>query len=582
MSRHDEIILKGKSVSFGIGIGYAQIIKKWSLEDIRNYLKTKRVTEEELSVAINKTLNELRKIYETIKENKNLAPLVFSHINLLTSKKFQEELKNAIDQIKDAGLALVSVIERRIRIFLKSDDPAIKARADDYIDLLNMIFKHLIGAGEKHILRDVVLVSDVIFPIDILRQIDVIRGIVTIGGSAMAHSSIVAKSEKIPMIIGVKKALDVIKDDDYVIVDAISGRVIINPSSQVLNDYLKARENWEREIKAFLERAKEPAITYDGEYRVRFLANVGREEDIYSAQEHGAEGIGLFRTEFLYMKTTHPPTEEELYRIFRKTVNLFGENPVIIRTLDIGSDKVPSYIKLPKENNPALGLRGVRLYSDILRELIESQIRALLKASIGSNVGIMAPMVADISEAREFKKLVLNLKREVEDEIGEELNVSIGIMLETPAVVFLADKFAREVDFMSIGTNDLTQYILAFDRDCETPLHFVDHAHPAVLRALKEIKDRVKDTPVRISICGEIASDIQVLPLLVGLGYDNLSVNAPSIPLLKYIVRNITLKEAKELVDKALEATAASEVREIAMNYYESTGRLSLPSIKLS
>ncbi len=383
-------------------------------------------------------------------------------------------------------------------------------------------------------------------------------GFCTAVGGPTAHSAIIARALSLPAIVSAGEKTLEIKDGTIVIVNGSNGLLTIEPNETAVSHAQKFQQQWQAQRDDANKSAAKPAITQDG-HRVEIAANIGGLSDAQDAVSSGAEGVGLLRTEFLFLERINAPTEEEQFTVYRNVAQAMQGQPVIIRTLDIGGDKPLPYIKVPPEENPFLGERGIRLCLN-RPELLREQLRAILRAAKFGKLRIMFPMVSDISEWRAARAMV--------EEIRAELNVppvELGIMIEVPSAALMADAFAQEVDFFSVGTNDLTQYTLAMDRMHPSLAGKSDGLHPAVLRLISRTVEAAHAAGKWAGVCGELGADPQAVPILIGLGVDELSVSVPAIPTVKAQVRSLQLKEAKSLAQRALNCATAQEVRAISL-----------------
>jgi phosphocarrier protein FPr len=439
-----------------------------------------------------------------------------------------------------------------------------RARAGDVRDVGNRVLRHLLGV-EAPLLDmaqpSVVLAGD-LTPSDTAQfSPNTVLAVCTEGGGATSHSAILSRALGIPAVVGLGPALAGIEEGTIIAVDGSAGRVWPDPAPERLEALLAAREAWlsgQAEAKA---RGQEEAVTADG-HRVEVAANIGGPHDVDIALEYGAEGIGLFRTEFLFLERESAPTEEEQYEAYRHVARKMGQKPVIIRTLDIGGDKPIPYLDMAEEANPFLGWRGIRFCLDH-PELFVPQLRAILRAAHGHNVSVMFPMVSTVEEVRAARRLLDQVKEELREEgIAHEEHLALGIMIEVPAAVAIADQLAAEVDFFSIGTNDLTQYTMAADRGNRRVAGLARALQPAVLRLIAQTVAAAHKAGIWVGLCGELGGNASATSLLLGLGLDELSMNAPSIPAVKEAVRHTTVAEAKEKATVVLGHDTAEEVEE--------------------
>ncbi len=569
--------LKGSGIYPALTIGVAKIYKKLTLRELAGKISGKKLDIKSFEQAIEVTKKELEALYESLtkKGNKQLAEIMDFQLLLLEDDEFIGKMKEAISKGVDVGKAVLEVVENTKAMFESMDNPYMRERASDIIDLGYRILKNIIGMKELQFTKDTIIIAEELTPSEVVSVAGKIRGIVTSRGNALSHFAIIARELGIPTIVGVKDLIQNVKDGDIIALNGLSGQLIINPSKEEREKFEEIKKRWDVTIKEILEKAKEEARLKSGE-KISVVANLGRIEEAETAKYYGAEGVGLFRTEFFFLGRDTPPSEDEQFNGFKFVVNQLSPGSISIRTLDIGSDKQIPYIPLPQEPNPALGKRAIRLYGDELKEIIMHQIKAILRAAKYGNVGIMLPMVADASEIIKSKELIEKAKKELSREGKEFGKPRIGIMIEIPSAALMADLLAPLVDFMSIGSNDLTQYTLAADRAGIFTLDFFDHLHPAVLRLIKHTVDALKGTNVELSVCGESASDIYAVPILIGLGIRKLSSAPLIIPVIKYIIRQFDIKDLENLAKKALNKTSPKEVRELVREFYISSN-ISLP-----
>lgn len=441
-------------------------------------------------------------------------------------------------------------------------DETLRARSADIRDVGRRVIEILMGIQVTKTLVQpaVILARDLLPSQTALLDGSKVLAFCTAEGGQTSHTAILAKALGIPAVVGLGEAILDVPDEIILLVDGNSGRVVSDPTPELAADF-------DLRIQAYAETrlsdqrlTVEPAVTRDG-HRVEVVANVGSVEDARLALEHGAEGIGLLRTEFLFLNRSQPPDEQTQYSAYRTILDLMGARPVVVRTLDIGGDKEVPYFDFGQEANPFLGYRAIRISLDRPDEF-KMQLRALLRAGAGHDLRIMFPMIASLNEVLEAKKLVAEARKELQTE-GKEMagKYQIGIMVEIPSVALLADRFAREVDFFSIGTNDLTQYTLAAERGNKRVSHLGDPCHPAVLREIQQVVRAAHQAGIWVGVCGEMAGDSQAIPILLGLGMDELSIAPRQIPAAKQVVRHWSLADARKLANRALELDDADAVR---------------------
>lgn len=486
------------------------------------------------------------------------------HRELLTDDDLLEAVQQKIQAQQNAAQAWQATIEVQASQLAALADPLLAARAADIRDVGNRILKLLAGNGAASDvpwpLHPVVLIAHDLTPSDTATlDPQKVLGFATVAGGPTAHSAIIARALGLPAVVSVGEGLLEIEDGTAVILNGSSGIIQVNPDEVAQKEAQSRQAAAKQKQQDARAQAAESAITLDN-HQIEIAANIGGLADAQKANQSGAEGVGLLRTEFLFLDRETPPSEEEQFNVYRQIAEAMAGKPVIIRTLDIGGDKPLPYVKVPPEANPFLGERGLRLC--LARpELLREQLRAILRAAQYGSLRIMFPMVADMSEWHQAKAMV--------DEIRAELSapvVPVGIMIEIPAAALLADLFAREVDFFSIGTNDLTQYTLAMDRMHPTLASKSDGLHPAVLRLIDATVRGAHAAGKWVGVCGELGADPQAAPILLGLGVDELSVSVPSIALVKAQIRTLTLKNAKQLAAKALACATAGEVRNLVGN----------------
>lgn len=486
------------------------------------------------------------------------AAIFDAHRELLQDPDLLEAVQTRIDAGESAAAAWQAATTAQAEIMAGLDNPLLAARAADLRDVGGRVFGLLLGettAAPTLPNHPVVLVAEDLSPSD-TAALDKSRvlGFGTAAGGPTAHSAIIARALGIPAVVSAGEALLRLADGTPVILDGSAGRVHIDPDAEALAKAKVAQGAARAAAEAAAAMSADPAITRDG-HRVEVVANVGGAAEAQQAFEAGAEGVGLLRTEFLFLKREEPPGDEEQYEVYRDIVMALGGQPVIARTLDIGGDKPLPYIKVEPEANPFLGERGIRLC--LARpELLEQQVRALLRAAAHGPIRIMFPMVSDVSEFRAARALV----QRIAAEMGAP-QVELGIMVEVPSAALMADAFARDADFFSIGTNDLTQYTLAIDRMHPSLARMADGLHPAVLRLIAETVRGAKRAGKWVGVCGELGSDVQAVPILVGLGVAELSVTVPAVARVKAQIRELNLAEAEQLAARALACATAAEVR---------------------
>ncbi len=567
----NENILKGIAAAPGISVAPAFIYKK-EIEKVDSEF-TDNVDEavEIFEKSLEKSKNELHKIFTLAvdKMGENRAGIFEAQFMVLDDPVLIGNIKDRIKKEKRSPIFIVDdEFSKYQQILAQSEESYMKERSHDIEDIKNRVIRNI--KRKKWISRiekDVIVVTNNITPADtVLFSRENVKGYVTNVGGLTSHAAIVARSLNIPAVLGIHDATEKINNGEMIIIDGVHGEVILNPTLEQLEFY----EEKSKRLAAFdsnLEKLSDkPAITQDGK-KIILRANLDIIEELEYIYRHGAEGIGLVRTEQIFNLSDEFPDEEKQYDVYRDLAEKIYPNIVIIRVFDIGGDKVfPVDVKEP---NPFLGWRGIRFLLDN-PSLIKTQIRALLRASAHKNIKFMLPMISSIQEIKRTKKIIELCKKELTNE-GKSFdkNINIGIMIEVPSAAVMAEEFAAEVDFISIGTNDLIQYLLAVDRGNEIISSLYQEFHPAVIRTLNKIINSSKKGQARVSMCGEMAADILATPLLVGLGLDSMSVSAAAIPHIKKIIRTIKYSEAKKLAKDCMKFTTEEEVSFRLQEYFK-------------
>jgi len=569
-------VLKGIGVSPGIVIGKAYLYDRFNAQVSFYKLRDKSLVSEEIrrfKTALKESEKQLLEVKNKLWELAGREPLyiIDVHIMILKDKMF---INHTIQYIKDvlinAEWAIKMTIDRYREIFEKVEDEYLKGRISDIRYVGQMILRNLAGE-KKEAITDVsgkgIVIAIDLSPADTAQMmINKVQGFATDMGGKTSHTAIVARAVEIPAVVGLESITKMVRTNDDIIVDGSAGLVVVNPDPEMIKVYEDKQKHFETAQENFLKYAHLPAITKDN-YKVEIGGNIEFIEEIPSAISHGAEGIGLYRTEFIYINKEQLPTEEEHFSHYRSVVGSKGLKWATIRTLDLGGDKFYSDPKLAKEMNPQMGLRAIRF---CLKEvgLFKVQLRAIARASAFGKTRIMFPMISGVEEIREAKKIFFEVK---DDLIAQGIpvgnDIEIGVMIEVPSAVIIADELAKEVDFFSIGTNDLIQYALAIDRINERVTYLYEPLHPAVLRLIKQVIDVGHRAGIRVAMCGEMAGEPAYIMILLGLEIDELSMNPLAIPRVKKVIRGSTLKESKALLEKVMTFSSASEIREFVNNY---------------
>lgn len=560
--------MKGLGVSPGIGIGKAFIIDKRLVNITRNYVNDVEKELDRLKAAFETAREQLNELYnKSIDElGEKEAQIFKSHEMMLEDETFITEVENRIkDEKNNAEYALNETSNKYIKMFENIEDEYLRERAEDIRDVMNRVIRILMGVISydfSKLEKNSIIVAKDLTPSD-TAQIDrtKVAAMITEVGGKTSHAAIIARIMGIPTVVGLNNITDKIKDGDTVICDGKTGKVLINPNAKQLF-YYNNKKNIEDEINNELRnQIGLPSVTKDG-FKVSLAANIGTPNDVDMALQNDAEGIGLFRSEFIFMNRDHQPTEDEQFEQYKEVLVKMGDKPVIIRTLDIGGDKNVPYIDIPKEMNPFLGYRAIRLCLGNV-EVFRTQLRAILRASVYGNVKIMIPMISTMKELKDSKKILQQAKDELANEgIKFKNDIEIGIMIEIPSAAIISDLLAKEVDFFSIGTNDLIQYTMAVDRMNSKLSHLYSQYHPALLRLIKGIIDNAHNAGIWVGMCGEAAGDPKLIPVFVGMGLDEFSMNPPSILRSRYIVRSLNKEDMEIIAKSTLDMENALEVEE--------------------
>ncbi|MBP3194613.1 MAG: phosphoenolpyruvate--protein phosphotransferase [Cardiobacteriaceae bacterium] len=564
-------ILKGLPVSQGISIATAWLYipktpavesRTVSSSQVKYEIAAFRAAQEEVEA-------HQRRIYEkTLKRlgEKN-AEIFAAHIEMLRDEEFEKDVLNLIEKRRYTAMrAVKEYLDEAAAIMRNLPDPFLRERAGEFQDLqtnLLLAISHLPFTSLAKAPKDSLVIAHDLTPSETaLIETRHIKGIVLSAGGLTGHVAILARNSGIPSVMGVPDVLAKVKNGDTVIIDGGQGEVIIDPDEETLNTYRAKKAEEEKLQQEYRELHGTPAETVDGQ-RVNLYSNIASPSDLYLVEENGSEGIGLFRSEFLFMKSSVEPGEEEQFDAYRKVLINMGERPVILRLADIGGDKNLPYIDIEKEANPFLGCRGVRLYKKY-RDIFETQICAALRAAVSGNLRLMIPMVTSVEEVlfvrEEVMRQAARLKR-----LGKNhnANIPIGVMIETPAAALIAPQLAKVSSFFSIGSNDLTQYVLAVDRSNIALSDMYDNLHPAVLRCIKLAVDAAKKEKIEVGVCGEIAGQMTAVPLLVGMGIDELSISGKRVGAVKRLIRGLDAAKCRGVLGQVLELDNGKLVREL-------------------
>ncbi|WP_159722714.1 phosphoenolpyruvate--protein phosphotransferase [Enterococcus sp. CSURQ0835] len=570
-------MLKGIAASDGVAVAKAYLLVQPDLSFDKKSVEDTAAEEKRLADALAASSAELQKIRD--KAAKSLgeeeAQVFDAHLMVLSDPEMIGQINSHIKDNKvNAEAALKEVTDMYIGMFEAMDDNAyMQERAADIKDVTKRVMAHLLGVtlpDPSMIDEEVVVVAHDLTPSD-TAQLDknFVKAFVTDIGGRTSHSAIMARSLEIPAIVGTKEITAKVKVGDQLAVNGIIGEVIVNPTDEQAAEFKKAGEDYAAQ-KAEWEKLKEAeTVTADGKH-FELAANIGTPKDLEGVHNNGAEAIGLYRTEFLYMDSPDFPTEEDQFEAYKAVLEGMGDKPVVVRTMDIGGDKELNYLKLPHEMNPFLGYRALRIsLSELGDGMFRTQLRALLRASAFGNLRIMFPMVATLKEFRAAKKLFDEEKAKlVKEGVKISDSIQVGIMIEIPAAAVLADKFAKEVDFFSIGTNDLIQYTMAADRMNEQVSYLYQPYNPSILRLIKNVIDAAHAEGKWAGMCGEMAGDQTAVPLLMGMGLDEFSMSATSVLKTRSLMKKLSTTDMAELADKALkECDTMEEVVALVEQY---------------
>lgn len=565
--------INGIAASDGVAIAKAYLLVEPDLS-----FDSEKVTDVDAEIAkfnhaIETSKVELTKIRNNAEENlgADKAAIFDAHLLVLDDPELiqpiEEKIKN--EQV-NAPTALSDVTGQFITIFESMDNEYMKERAADIRDVSKRVLAHILGVelpNPSMIDESVVIIGNDLTPSDTAQlNKEFVQGFVTNIGGRTSHSAIMSRSLEIAAVVGTKSITNEVKQGDMIIVDGLTGDVIIDPTEDEVIAYQNKRERFFEDKQALQQLRDEPSTTADGTH-VELAANIGTPDDLKGVIENGAEGIGLYRTEFLYMGRDEMPTEDEQFEAYKKVLETMEGKRVVVRTLDIGGDKELPYLNLPEEMNPFLGYRAIRLCLD-QPDIFRPQLRALLRASTYGKLNIMFPMVATIKEFRDAKALLLEEKENLTNE-GIEVSddIELGIMVEIPSTAALADVFAKEVDFFSIGTNDLIQYTMAADRMSERVSYLYQPYNPSILRLVKQVIEASHNEGKWTGMCGEMAGDETAIPLLLGLGLDEFSMSATSILKARRQIKGLSQNEMEELANRAINCATSEEVQELVEQY---------------
>ncbi|MDO5047425.1 MAG: phosphoenolpyruvate--protein phosphotransferase [Anaerococcus sp.] len=561
---------EGLKASSGVAIGnlYLFIREEIKIDESKITKANTKAEFDKVKKAIDAYIDDLSKLMGASETQANIA---LAHTELLQDPYFTDTIEGKINNdLKNAELALDETVKEMVEIMSQIDDDYLRERASDYKDIGLQVMYKLKGIKAKdlaNLAEGSIVIAEELTPSDTSNMNkEAVVGFATDLGGKTSHTSIIAQTLDIPALVGMADVSKKVKGGEKAIIDSNEGVLIVNPSQEELEKY----EGIIKEEKARKERLKDlkdsKAVSKDGKH-IEVAANIGNIEDLEIAIENGCDGVGLFRTEFLYMQSDNFPSEDYQFEIYKKATEMLKDKPLIIRTLDIGGDKGLDYFDFPKEENPFLGYRAIRLCLD-KKDIFKDQLRALVRASAFGNIKIMVPFVINPSELKKVRELIEDIKKDLDKEgIAYNKDLDVGIMVETSAAVIMADKFIKYADFFSIGTNDLTQYTLAVDRGNDNIADLYSNYNPAVLRAIKHVIDVSHKAGKWTGMCGAFASDTEATKLLMGLGLDEFSGSSAKIAEIKDIIMNSSVEEEKDFAKKVLDCEEAEEVETLVKEH---------------
>ena len=569
----------GVGAAEGIGIGVAKVVREQKVEVVKKTVSDSEAEVNNFMRVLDITKAETEEMSQALKKNASAkeAEILFGHIMLMSDPMLVDEIVNRIKgESVCAEYVIEEVCNQYAAVFASMDNELMQQRATDMIDIKTRLIKKVLGIENTDLSKlpygSILVAKDLTPSMTAGLNPDNVLGIVTQVGGKTSHSAILARALEIPAVVGLSNLPEDISDDTDMLLDGESGEVIILPTDNEKSDYENKKKNYDAN-KEMLKKYRElPSISKDGK-KVEIAGNIGSPEDAKKVIENGGEGIGLFRTEFLFMDRDCMPTEEEQFESYKEVATAMEGKPVIIRTLDIGGDKEIPYMGIVQDENPFLGYRAIRLCLDRKDDIYIPQLRALLRASAFGNIKIMLPLITSMDEIREAKALISDIKKELDEKnIAYNKNIEVGIMVETAAASLLADIFAKEVDFFSIGTNDLIQYTMSVDRGNVKIAGLYSPFSPAVLRSINRIITEGKKAGIMVGMCGEAAADHLLIPVLLAWGMDEFSMSASSILKSRQIISGCDSKDLKAKADKVLEMSTESEIKEYLKKLTEELG----------
>ena len=569
----------GVGAAEGIGIGVAKVVREQNVEVVKKAVSDSEAEVNNFMRVLDITKAETEEMSQALEKNASAkeAEILFGHIMLMSDPMLVDEIVNRIKgESVCAEYVIYEVCNQYAAVFASMDDELMQQRATDMLDIKTRLIKKILGIENTDLSKlpygSILVAKDLTPSMTAGLNPNNVLGIVTQFGGKTSHSAILARALEIPAVVGLSNLPEDISDDTDILLDGESGEVIILPTDAEKSDYENKKKKYDTN-KEMLKKYRElPSISKDGK-KVEIAGNIGSPEDAKKVIENGGEGIGLFRTEFLFMDRDCMPTEEEQFESYKEVATAMEGKPVIIRTLDIGGDKEIPYMGIVQDENPFLGYRAIRLCLDRKDDIYIPQLRALLRASAFGNIKIMLPLITSMDEIRDAKALISDIKKELDEKnIAYNKSIEVGIMVETAAASLLADIFAKEVDFFSIGTNDLIQYTMSVDRGNVKIAGLYSPFSPAVLRSINRIITEGKKAGIMVGMCGEAAADPLLIPVLLAWGMDEFSMSASSILKSRQIISGCDSKDLKAKVDKVLEMSTESEIKEYLKKLTEELG----------
>ncbi|QZY55810.1 phosphoenolpyruvate--protein phosphotransferase [Crassaminicella profunda] len=565
-------MLLGTGASEGIALGKALLIKNGSLDIVKQEIEDIEKEKKKLLEAIEASKEQLSKVKEKTSNELGVdkGAIFEAHLMILDDPEFIQNTMNKIEEEKvNAEFALKEISNQFIGIFESMDNEYMRERVADIKDVSERILRNIVGQKNIDLSmldEEVILIAEDLTPSDTATMDkEKVLGFLTNIGGRTSHTAIMARNFEIPAVVGLKNITKKVKTGDFIVLNGETGQVIVSPTEKEIEQYQRLKKQYEENEKELEKIIGKQSSTIDGR-KVELVGNIGTPKDIAGLKKNDAEGVGLYRTEFIYMDRESMPTEEEQFRAYKEVLVSLNQKPVVIRTLDIGGDKKLPYLKIDEEMNPFLGYRAIRLCLN-QQDIFKTQLRALLRASVYGNLKIMFPMISSLEELLLAKSIVHDVKMDLDNEgIKYAHPIEVGMMIEVPSAAIISDILAKHVDFFSIGTNDLIQYITAVDRMNEKICHLYSPFNPAVLRLIKTVIENGHKENIWVGMCGEAAADKRMIPILLGMGLDEFSMSASSILLARKLIRSLKFEDAQKISQKVLSMSTAEEIENYIKN----------------